>query len=76
MSAAVWDEAGQPLNVEAAIADAIEWLLYLRKLPAVRRDADQCEALAASVACLAAYGDAETQAAHPPISAVETSGAA
>jgi hypothetical protein len=59
--AALWGEDGNPLNVEGAIADALEWLDDLRKLRMIRRDVDAEAALRRSIGCLAAYGDAETQ---------------
>jgi hypothetical protein len=63
---AAWSDEGEPLNVEAAIADALEWLEVLRVQPIIRRDMDNEVRLAAAVQCLAAYGDEETRSAYQP----------
>lgn len=65
MSAARWED-GEPLNVEAAIADALEWLARLTSHVPQEEHAGDAEALDGAIRALARYGDAETQAEYAP----------
>lgn len=62
---AVWDDEGEPLNAEAAIADALEWLDALRYTAPVQRSVENRERIGAAIAALAAYGDDETRSRFP-----------
>jgi hypothetical protein len=63
---AAWSDEGEPLNVEAAIADALEWLEVLRVQPIMRRNRENETRLRAATLALAAYGDKETRTAYQP----------
>jgi DNA-binding transcriptional regulator LsrR (DeoR family) len=63
---AAWSDEGEPLNVEAAIADALEWLEVLRVQPIIRRSMDNEVRLRAALYAIASYGDVETRTAYQP----------
>jgi hypothetical protein len=64
MRRAAWSEEGEPLNVEATIADALEWLEVLRVQPIIRRNMDNEARLRAAIYAIASYGDVETRTAY------------
>ena len=50
MSAPLWDAEGEPVNLEAAAQDALEWLRVLRRY--VRRDIDEEQRILGAIAAL------------------------